>query len=188
MKLNEDYPVIYKKINRFLKVRKIVIIIYLIGLIASVIVNLSVGGRMWSIYVLGGELITYYAFFDKPLIDNVLIKRIVLLFLIIFGYLYAIDKINSTHWSGFVIDILFFSLLIIELLFFFVHYNYHKNKIIIMLMTSIFSIAFCVFKAIRSINWAIIVTGSLGLFIILMLFTFYYKTTILEIKKYFSIK
>ena len=141
-------------------------------------------------YVLFGELIVYFAFLNKPLIDNVLIKRVFVLVLIIMAYLYTIDRINDTHWSILVIDVLCFSFLIIELILFFTNYEYHKNKIIMILFTSILSCIICLLGMINIIpmNWAVIVTGSIGLFNLIILFTFYFKTTILELKKYFSLK
>lgn len=190
MKLENSYPDAYKRINKFIKARKIILIIYLIILIAAFVINLSIGGRLWFIYVLGGELITYYAFLNKPLIDNMFMKRLVFLLVVIILYLYSIDLVNTTNWSYKVIDILSFSLLILELLFFFINYEHHKNKIILMFFTSIFSCVFCFFAIIGiiHINWAIIVTGSLGLFTLILLFTFYYKVTKLELQKYFSLK
>ena len=143
MKVKNDYPKIKKKLNSFLLIRRIVLIVFLIGFIVSLIINISVGGRPWSIYVLFAELIIYFAFLNKPLIDNAIIRRVSLLAGIIIAYLYVIDKINNTDWSYIVIDILAFSLLIVQLILFFINYEYHKNKIIVMLFTSFASCIFC---------------------------------------------
>ena len=190
MNIENDYPIIYKKINRFFKIRKVIIIFYIIGCITSLIVNLSVGGKLWFIYVLGGEVITYHAFLSKPLIDNVLTKRLSILLFCVIAYLYFIDKINTTNWSYIVINILSFSLLLLQLLFFFANYEHHKNKIILMLFTDAFSIIFFLFAIFKivPINWAVIVTFVLGVISLIILFTFYFKTTILELKKFFSLK
>ena len=190
MIIENDYPKILKKVNKFLLVRKIILIIFAISFIVSLTVNLSVGGNLWFIYVLFGELILYFAFLNKPLIDNAFMKRISLLLGIIIAYLYVIDKINNTDWSYIVIDILAFSLLLIQLFFFFTNYEYHKNKIIVMLYTSIVSCIFCLLAIIKvlPINWAVIVTGSIGLLTLIILFTFYFKTTLLELRKYFNLK
>jgi len=190
MIVKNDYPKIKEKVSKFLLIRKIILIIFLTSFIICLTVNLIVGGKLWSMYVLFGELIIYYAFLNKPLIDNVLIKRLFILVLIIMGYLYTIDKINYTNWSILVIEVLCFSFLILELILFFVNYEYHKKKIIMLLFTSIISCIICLLGIVRvfPINWAVIVTGSIGLFNIIILFTFYCKTTILELKKYFSLK
>ena len=189
MKLKNDYPLIYKKINRFLLIRKIVLIVYFISLLASIITNLIIGGRLWFIYVLGGELITYYAFFSKPLINNQIIKRITILILVIIIYLKMIDLVNKTNWSNLVIDIITFSLLLLQIIFFFVNYDQHKNKIILIFFTSLFSVFFCLLAILKifAINWAVIVVGSVGLFNLIILLIFYFKTTTLELKKYFSL-
>ena len=189
MKVKNNYPKIKKKLNNFLLIRKIILFTFFIGLIASLIINLSVGGRPWFMYILFAELIFYFAFLNKPLIDNVFMRRVSLLSGIIIAYLYTIDKINNTDWSYIVIDILAFSLLVIQLIFFFINYEYHKNKIIVMLLTSIASCVFCLLAIIGiiHINWAVITTGSVGLLNLIVLFTFFFKTTVLEIKKYFNV-
>ena len=190
MNIENDYPVIKKKINRFFKIRKIILIIYFIGLITSLIVNLSVGGRLWFIYVLGGEIITYYAFLSKPLIDNRLIKRFSILLLCIILYLHFIDLVNTTNWSYIVINIISFSLIILQFIFFFINYENHKNKIILMIITDLISVTIFILSLCRvlPINWAVIVMGSLGSLSLLILFTFYFKTTKLKLKKYLSLK
>ena len=190
MVINNDYPKIKKKVSRFLLIRKIVLSIFLIMFTASLIVNLTTGGRLWSIYVLFGELIIYFAFLNKPQIDNILLKRLLILIVIIIGYLYVIDKINDTNWSILVIEVISFSFLSLQLVLFFLNYEYHKNKIIIMFFTSTISCIGCLLGIVGlyPVNWALIVTGSVGLFNLLLLFTFYFKTTCLELSKYFSIK
>ena len=190
MKIENDYPYVYKRVSRFLIIRKIILGIFAIGLITCFIVNLSVGGKWWFLYVLGGEIIFYYAFLNKPLIDNVLIKRISIIVAVSMAYLAVIDKINTTDWSYFVIDIIAFSLLILQLIFFFINYEHHKNKVILMLFTSLISIIICLLAIVKvlPINWAIITVGSIGLLNILILSTFYFKTTLLEIRKYFNLK
>ena len=190
MIIENNYPKIKKKVSKFLLIRNIILIIFLIVFITSVIVNITTGGKLWFLYVLFAELILYFAFLNKPLIDNALIKRISILMGIIMAYLYVIDKINNTDWSIIVIDILAFSLLLIQLFFFFINYEYHKNKVIIILFTSIFSCIFCLLAIchVIQINWAVIVVGSTGLFSLIILFTFYFKTTLLELRKYFNLK
>lgn len=190
MNMENDYPKIQKRVNKFLLIRRILVVIFIISFLVSLIINLSVGGKLWCMYVFFGELLLYFAFLSKPLIDNVLVKRISILLLIIIVYLYTIDKINDTNWSIIVIDILCFSLLILQLVFFFLDYTYYKNKIIIMFLTSVFSCVFCLLGILKliSINWALIVTGGIGLLNLLVLLTFYFKYTVLELKKYFSLK
>ena len=76
MKVEINYPKLKKEVNKFLIFRKIMLIIFLISIITCTIINLSLGGKKWMLYVLGGEIIFYFAILNKPLIDNTLIKRI----------------------------------------------------------------------------------------------------------------
>ncbi len=190
MKIENDYPEIKAKINRFLLIRKIILLIFLVSIITVVIVNLSVGGKLWMLYVIGGEIIFYFAFINYPLIDNSLVKRVTVTLFLICAYLYLIDFINNTKWSYFVISIVAFSIILIQLLIFFLGINYQKKKLIPLFLTSIGSLTYCIlsiFKVVK-INWAIIVLGSLSLAALLILFIFYYKSVTIELKKYFNLK
>ena len=75
MKVEINYPKLKKEVNKFLIFRKIMLIIFLISIITCTIINLSLGGKKWMLYVLGGEIIFYFAILNKPLIDNTLIKK-----------------------------------------------------------------------------------------------------------------
>ena len=189
MKIEIDYPLIKTKINKFLLLRKIVLLLFLISTLAVIIINLAVGGRYWMFYVIGGEIIFYYAFLNYPLIDRSSIKRITIVMFLICAYLYLIDFINHTKWSYFVISILTFSIILIQLLIFFLGFN-QKKKLIPLFVTSICSICYTVLAVLKivKINWPIIVLGSLSLITLLILFVFYHKLVIIEIKKYFNLK
>jgi len=190
MKIENDYPHIKTKINKFLLTRKIILLLFLISIITVVIVNFAVGGKLWMLYVIGGEVIFYFAFLNYPLVDNSLVKRITVTLLLICAYLYLIDFINDTKWSYFVIGIVAFSIILIQLLIFFLGFNYQKKKLIPLFITSIGSTIYFIlslFKVVK-INWPIIVLGSISLATLLMLFIFYYKSVTMELKKYFSLK
>ena len=190
MKIENDYAKIKTKINKFLLVRKIIMLIFLISIITVVIVNLAVGGKLWMLYVIGGEVIIYFAFLNYPLVDNSLVKRLTVTLFLACAYLYLIDFINDTKWSYFVIGIVAFSIILIQLLIFFLGINYQKKKLIPLFITSICSTIYFVlslFKVVE-INWPIIVLGSLSLATLLMLFVFYYKSVTIEVRKYFSLK
>ena len=118
MKVEINYPKLKKEVNKFLIFRKIMLIIFLISIITCTIINLSLGGKKWMLYVLGGEIIFYFAILNKPLIDNTLIKRITIVVMIVCAYLYMIDIIEETSFSYFVINIILFSIIIFQLIIF----------------------------------------------------------------------
>lgn len=189
MKINNNYPKIRKSINKFLLTRRIILLLFLISIIVCGIVNLFVGGKEWTLYVIGAEIIFYFAFLNKPLIDNTFIKRFTVVIFIACAYLYLIDLIERTHWSYFVITIIGFSVLAIQIILFFSAYKNQRKKFIPMFWTAIGSVIFCILaisKVVR-MNWPIIVLGSLGLLVIILLFTFFRKTIVLELKKYFNV-
>ena len=190
MKIENDYPRIKENIKKFLVFRKITLILFLISIIVCVIVNLSVGGKNWMFYVIGGEAIIYYAFLNKPLVDNTFIKRFTVVSFIICAYLYLIDVIEQTSWSYFVIGIITFSIIIIQLLLFFTEFQNKNKKFIPLFFTAVGSIIFCILaiSKVVEINWAVIVLGSLGLASLIILFIFYFPIIKSELRKYFSIK
>ena len=71
MKVEINYPKLKKEVNKFLIFRKIMLIIFRISIITCTIINLSLGGKKWMLYVLGGEIIFYFAILNKPLIGAV---------------------------------------------------------------------------------------------------------------------
>jgi hypothetical protein len=190
MKIENDYPEIKTKINKFLLARRIILLLFLISIITVVIVNLAVGGKLWMLYVIGGEVIFYFAFLNYPLVDNSLVKRITVTLFLVCAYLYLIDFINDTEWSYFVIGILAFSIVIIQLLLFFLGINYQRKKLIPLFITSIISTIYFILSLFKvvAINWPIIVLGSISLAALLILFVFYYKSVTIEVRKYFSIR
>ena len=75
MKIENDYPLLKRKLNKFLLIRKIIILLFLISTITVVIVNLLVGGKLWMLYVIGGEVIFYFAFLNYPLKEFITICK-----------------------------------------------------------------------------------------------------------------
>ena len=71
MIVNNDYPKIKKKVNKFLLIRKIILIVFLIAFITCLTVNLLTGGILWSMYVLFGELEINSGFADNAIIAKI---------------------------------------------------------------------------------------------------------------------
>ena len=190
MKVEINYPKIKKEVNKFLIFRKIMLIIFLISIITCTIVNLSLGGKKWMLYVLGGEIIFYFAILNKPLIDNTLIKRITIVVMIVCAYLYMIDIIEETSFSYFVINIILFSIIIFQLIIFLSEFKLQRKKFIPLFFTAIGAIIFCILALTKvvELNWPIIVLGGVGVLSLIILLVFYHKRVIKDLTKYFSIK
>ena len=186
MKVEINYPKLKKEVNKFLIFRKIMLIIFLISIITCTIINLSLGGKKWMLYVLGGEIIFYFAILNKPLIDNTLIKRITIVVMIVCAYLYMIDIIEETSFSYFVINIILFSIIIFQLIIFLSEFKLQRKKFI----PAIGAIIFCILALTKvvELNWPIIVLGGVGVLSLIILLVFYHKRVIKDLTKYFSIK
>ena len=190
MKVEINYPKLKKEVNKFLIFRKIMLIIFLISIITCTIINLSLGGKKWMLYVLGGEIIFYFAILNKPLIDNTLIKRITIVVMIVCAYLYMIDIIEETSFSYFVINIILFSIIIFQLIIFLSEFKLQGKKFIPLFFTAIGAIIFCILALTKvvELNWPIIVLGGVGVLSLIILLVFYHKRVIKDLTKYFSIK
>ena len=189
MNINNIYPRINRNLKKKNNIRKTFLLISLISLIICIIVNISVGGYLWFLYVLGG-LIILFLVINKPLIENSLPRKFTILIFVICGYLYLIDLINKTHWSFFVISIILFSMLIIQASIFFSFYGKQKKEVTPIFLTSTFSLIliFLGLVGIIKITWPIIVLGSLAFLLFIVFFTIIRKNIVKELKKYFSIK
>ena len=185
MKVEINYPKLKKEVNKFLIFRKIMLIIFLISIITCTIVNLSLGGKKWMLYV-----IFYFAILNKPLIDNTLIKRITIVVMIVCAYLYMIDIIEETSFSYFVINIILFSIIIFQLIIFLSEFKLQRKKFIPLFFTAIGAIIFCILALTKvvELNWPIIVLGGVGVLSLIILLVFYHKRVIKDLTKYFSIK
>lgn len=189
MEIKNNYPKITKKVSKFLLFRKYTLLAFFISIIVLVIVNLSVGGKLWMLYVIGGEIILYFTFLNKPLIDNTFVKRFTVVVFIICAYLYLIDLIEKTNWSYFVITIIGFGILLIQAGLFFSAYRYQRKKFIPMFWTSIGAVIFCILAILKvlELKWPVIVSGSLGLTLIIIMFTIFRKTIVSGLKRYFNV-
>lgn len=190
MTIKNNYPKIKKEVNKFLIFRRIMLIIFLISIITCTIVNISVGGKKWMFYVIGGEIIFYFAFLNKPLIDNTLIRRITIVVMIICAYLYMIDILEKTSFSYFIINIILFSIIIFQLVLFLSEFKLQRKKFIPLFFTAIGAIIFCILALTKvvKLNWPIIVLGGVGLLSLIILLIFYHKRVFKDLAKYFNIK
>lgn len=187
MKININYPNITPKLNKLRLTKKIIILLFIISIVVCGIVNLSVGGKPWTIYVLGGEVIFYLVFLNKPLIEHTFLKKLTMIVAGICGYLYLINLIENKNWDVFVISIILFSIILLQAMILFS--TYHKQKknfmpIFITIITSLIITLLALFGII-SWNWPIIVLGSCGFALLIVLFIFFKKDITKELKKKF---
>lgn len=190
MNVENNYPRINKKLNKFFLIKNIILVVFLISIISCIIVNLCVGGTGWMFYVIIGEIIFYYAFLNRPCLDKALIKRITIVVFWVSVLLFIIDLIEKSNFSYFVITIIYFSTLIIQFIFFLSAIKFQRRKVIPMLYTLIIGIVLFMLPFICNVKmvWPVIVLGSIDLVIIILLVTFFHRAIFLELKKYFSTK
>lgn len=190
MNVENNYPRINKKLNKFFLIKNIILVVFLISIISCIIVNLCVGGTGWMFYVIIGEIIFYYAFLNRPCLDKSLIKRITAVVFWISILLFIIDLIEKSRFSYFVITIIYFSTLIIQFIFFLSAIKFQRRKVIPMFYTLIIGIILFILPFICNVKmkWPVIVLGSIDIVIIIFLTIFFHRDIFLELKKYFSTK
>ncbi len=190
MKINRAYPKITPQISKMILFRRIMIVLSSIAVVVCFIVNIATGGKLWFLYVLGGSIIFYLSFLNKPLIEDTFIKRMTVVIFVICGYLYLIDFIEKTDWSYFVITIICFSVLIFQAVIFLSLYELQKKQIIPIFYTTLASVVLMILALfnVLTLNWPIIVLGSIAVFLLILFFTIFRKNIIKELKKYFYIK
>ena len=190
MKIIRAYPEVTPKINKMILFRNIMIILSLVAIIVCFIVNIATGGKLWFLYVLGGIVIFYVSFLNKPLIEDTFVKRFTTIIFVFCGYLYLINYIEKTTWSYFVITIICFSVLIFQAIIFLSLYDFQKKQIIPIFWTTLTSVVLMILALfnVLTLNWPVIVLGSIAIFLLLLFFTIFRKNIIKELKKYFYIK
>ncbi|MEZ4357960.1 MAG: DUF6320 domain-containing protein [Eubacteriales bacterium] len=191
MDKNNTYPDVNKKSFTLYDIRNILLWILVAGLISCGIVNLCVGGRPWFLYVLGAEIIFFVIFVYHPLVDHSFIQKFFLTTLLVCAYLLMIDYLNGNEgWSSLVVPIVCFSSLIVLGIMFFLYFQKQKQNFV-SIYTLVFGSMIAVIMGIFglfTINWPLIVLGSLALALFIISIVIFLKPLKRELKKKFHVK
>lgn len=154
---------------------------------ATVIVNICVGGRAWSLYAVIGAYIHYQTFLSFLQVEASIIKKFLSVTVSTCLLLAMIQVISYPGMSAIqsVIPIILYAALIVSGVVYFSDFRSQKSHIIPILFIISLSLGLMVasFTIFRVIKWPTIVLASISLAIILVSLIFFRKPIYSEIKK-----
>ena len=188
MQIRTVYPTLTRYRRVFIKIRHICKIIFIVLGLASVIVNLAVGGKPWSLVAVWGLIMTWALIFDRTPFEYNWISVIASLLFYVVVLLALIDYcLTSKGWALFVIPIVVFSTLIVSAVLFFIDIRHSMRSSMPVFWLMFFSLmaALVYFLILGDFSWPVIVMGSIagGLLLICIFFN---KAFITELKKRFD--
>ncbi len=188
----DSYPVIKKKIFNIQLFRYILLGFLALAYIACFIVNVSVGGAPWHLYVLVGEWLFWTLIVSRSLVEAGLIRRLINVTIVTCLLLALLDGFSgNTGWAiNMVIPIIFFSVLIVSSLYFSVRFKRQKQNFFLLFAFTIGSLIAITLGLVKLIDlkWPLIVLGSYALAFIILAVILFRKSLLHELRKRFHIK
>lgn len=192
-----DFTVVYPKLEPKAGAgviwRRTIWTLLLVGCIACGIVNLCLGGRPWFLYILGGSVVFWAVFLYRPLVEYSFIRKLSVILCAACAYLVLIDWMGkSVHWSKFVVPVVFFSMFVFLLGFFFARFKQQKNNlmpvywIFLLSIASVITVACGAFS--MTMTWPIIIIASLDGVMLILSFIFFRVPLAREFAKKFHLE
>ncbi len=189
MKLDryDEYPIYLRKPFSFFRLKTIVLILLAAGLLVSGIVNLGMGGQPWALYVLGGELVFWFAFFDSRLIEQGVINRLLTSVTLISLYLLLIDALSG--FSGWSINIavpnIYLGAMVVSSALFLLRARQQRQNFLSLYTSFSGSIIMLIVSLSGALEyrWPLIVLGSYSFGVIAVTLIFFRKPFLNELKK-----
>lgn len=161
--------------------------LFLLIAYVCLLIDLLTAGIAWSLVVIGGLAVLWILFFYRPLVENTPIKKLCDSALAVCLYLFLLDSVLGGGWSGFVVPIVFFGDLILIGAYFLLFFHKRKRDflpffelILIGLVATLTALV-----GFHSLNWPMIVVGSVSLGLLVLCFVLFWKPLIWEIRKKF---
>lgn len=161
--------------------------LFLIATTSSIIVNICVKGKAWSVIVASSLYLIWKNFISYNLFENNLTTRITQFLLHSCILLFIIEKIFKLDFAPFVIEIICFSLLILLGTLFFSNYKTEKKNqmpLNLMIIGTLFFIL-CYFFGLIEMSWPLIVLISIASILSIIGIIWFRKIIIIEWKKRF---
>lgn len=190
MRIKTVYPTLSKYSRFFVKFHNIMKIVFVVAALGSVIVNLFVKGKPWSIVVVW-SLITVWNLILSPNIFelNTISITVSLLFHVVVMLALIDFCLTINSWAYFVIPIVVFSTLIVAAVFFFIDIKEDMHNSMPVIWLIILSLVGMVVSIVvlNEHSWPVIVMGSISA-VLLIVCIFFNKLFMLELKKRFHTK
>lgn len=128
-----------KKKRRLLFWRKLITVLLWVGVLASGIVNISVGGPPWAVYVFLGVFAAQVVFLSLETAEVSLIRRIIYGSLAVCLLLWGIEYFtkSGTWATGIVIPLVLFAAMVVSITLYFSAFKRYRTQFLPMLVLAI---------------------------------------------------
>ena len=187
MQIRTVYPTLNYKTRMFVRLRSIFRIIFIMAAIASVIVNMAVRGKPWSIVVLWSIISAWNIVFEPDTFELNHISIIVKILFYVVVLLALIDVcLVANGWALFVIPIVVFSTMIVTSILFLIDIRQSMRNSMPVIWLMLYSLvgAIVYFGFLHDYSWPVIVMASIAAALLIVCVCFN-KTFITEIRKRF---
>ena len=175
MKINITYPKTSKKIFRHRKWLTLLSWIFILLAIASVVVNVIVGGVLWFPVALMGLYMIWHLVISIDLIEYNRISQFIKATLYSCILMFLIDTFLVGGWALDVISIVSFASVIISGILLFTDFNRQKQNMLPILFLIVIALVWSViglFSALEMQSWPLIVLGGVAvLFLAIIIIT-----------------
>lgn len=160
---------------------------FLLASYVCLIVNLLTGGIAWSIVVVGGLTLAWIVFFYRPQVENTLIKKLCDMLIAACLYLYLLDSVLGTSWSGFVVPIVFFGDLVFIGGLFVLSFRKQKRNFLPLFELICVGLAstLLALTGVAELSWPMIVVGGVSLGLLVVCLVPFWTPMRLELRKKF---
>ncbi len=191
MKINLTYPEVSKKKYKRRRMLEITRWIFILFAIASVIVNITVGGVLWFPVALMGLFMIWHLFMDVDLIEYNRISQFIKATLYSCVLMFLIDTFLVGGWALDVISIVCFASVIISGVLFFTDFNRQKQNMLPIFYLIIIALIWSMtglFSALEMQSWPLIVLGGVTVLLFLVIIITLRGDFIRELKCRFHLK
>lgn len=192
MKIKIIYPEVSKKNFQRKKLLRILRWPLILSAIACVVVNLVVGGPLWSVVAVMGIYMFWHLVLNTDLVEYNRISQFIKATLYSCILMFLIDTfLGAGGWALDVISIVSFASLIISGVLFFTDFNRQKQNMLPILFLIIIGLIWAMvglFTALQLQSWPLIVLGGVALLLLMSIIFTLRGDFIREIKCRFHIK
>lgn len=181
------YPVYRKASSRRKRLRFWSILSLVVLTAATVIVNISIGGRAWSLYAVAGAIVHYQAFYARKQVESSLIRKFVSIVISVCVLMVVVQVLSPAEVASvqMIIPIILWGALIIVALLYFTDFQSQKSHLTPILLTICISFV-CIGTGLwifNVIKWPSIVLMSISTVIVLLSLIFFRKPIKAEMRK-----
>ena len=191
MKIKITYPKVSPKIIKHQRLINFMKWPLLIAVVICPIINLSTGGKAWSLVVLMSIYMAWDLVISRDLVEYNRISQFVKFITLTSLLLITIDVFLAPGWALEAVPILIFSGLIVTSVLFFTDIERQKQNIfpfLFLILLSIFSSVIGLSFYHEKDSWPLTVMGIVALFLLITLSITLKENIINELKKGFSVK